>query len=231
MNKPVHIGQVYFILYFHEYCLKIERYMGGGYSLIIILVAIFGLLVIASLPLIVFSTVRVTFTIEHSSSVEEIQIAVKALFGLVIYETTIPLETLLEGGEEAVKASKEEEGLKGDLKEVIQLLKKTLGAKTSVLFFLRKTRFRTIQWETNFGMGNAASTAVVAELIMNTKVAIFTLLSHYSNLHSVPQLIVTPIYEVKTIQTYIRCMITFKLGHAMIAAIKLMKSQKNVQEA
>ena len=80
-------------------------------------------------------------------------------------------------------------------------------------------------------MGNAANTAVIAELVLNTKVAIFTLLSHYSNLHTIPQLIVTPIYEMKSIQTYMRCMITFKLGHAMIAVIKLMKSQRKVQEA
>ncbi|MCA0171570.1 DUF2953 domain-containing protein [Bacillus sp. RAR_GA_16] len=199
--------------------------------MIIAIAAILLLLIIASLPLIVFSTVRVTVIMEHSSMVEELQIAVRALFGLVVYETTIPLIELFEDGEEAIEKKEKEKGFKGGGKELIQVIKKAFRARKSFLFFLKKVRFKTIQWETNFGMGNAANTAVIAELVLNTKVAIFTLLSHYSNLHTIPQLIVTPIYEMKSIQTYMRCMITFKLGHAMIAVIKLMKSQRKVQEA
>ncbi|WP_273832547.1 DUF2953 domain-containing protein [Guptibacillus sedimenti] len=199
--------------------------------MIIAIAAILLLLIIASLPLIIFSTVRVTVIMEHSSTVEELQIAVRALFGLVVYETTIPLIELFEEGEESVKKKKKEKGLKGETKELVQVLKKAFRARKSFLFFLKRVRFKNVQWETNFGAGNAANTAVFAEIVMNAKVAIFTLLSHYSNLHTIPQLIVTPIYENKTIQTYMKCMITFKLGHAMIAVIKLMKSQKKLQEA
>ncbi|MDP4550935.1 DUF2953 domain-containing protein [Alkalihalobacillus macyae] len=197
--------------------------------MIIAIVAVFGLLLIASLPLIIFSTVKVTVTIEHSRAVEELQVDVKALFGLLLYSTAIPLKELLENGEEAIKDKAEETTFKGDIQELLKLFKKTHGAKDAVQFILEKTSVRKIQWETNFGMTNAANTAVGAELLLNAKIALFALLSHYSNLLTVPQLIVTPIYEMKTIQTYIKCMITFKLGHAMIAAIKLLKSQKNIQ--
>ncbi|MDQ0481283.1 DUF2953 domain-containing protein [Guptibacillus hwajinpoensis] len=197
--------------------------------MIIAIVAVFGLLLIASLPLIIFSTVKVTVTIEHSRAVEELQIDVKALFGLLLYSTAIPLKELLESGEEAIKDKAEETTVKGDIQELLKLFKKTNGAKDAVQFILEKTSVRKIQWETNFGMTNAANTAVGAELLLNAKIALFALLSHYSNLLTVPQLIVTPIYEMKTIQTYIKCMITFKLGHAMIAVIKLLKSQKNIQ--
>ena len=197
--------------------------------MIIAIVAVFGLLLIASLPLIIFSTVKVTVTIEHSRAVEELQIDVKALFGLLLYSTAIPLKELVESGEEAIKEKAEETTFKGDIQELLKLFKKTHGAKDAVQFILEKTSVRTIHWETNFGMTNAANTAVGAELLLNAKIALFALLSHYSNLLTVPQLIVTPIYEMKTIQTYIKCMITFKLGHAMIAVIKLLKSQKNIQ--
>ncbi|TKD67939.1 DUF2953 domain-containing protein [Pseudalkalibacillus hwajinpoensis] len=197
--------------------------------MIIAIVAVFGLLLIASVPLIIFSTVKVTVTIEHSRAVEELQIDVKALFGLLFYSTAIPLKELLESGEEAIKDKAEETTFKGDIQELLKLFKKTHGAKDAIQFILEKTSVRKIQWETNFGMTNAANTAVGAELLLNAKIALFALLSHYSNLLTVPQLIVTPIYEMKTIQTYIKCMITFKLGHAMIAVIKLMKSQKNIQ--
>ncbi|WP_226656291.1 DUF2953 domain-containing protein [Guptibacillus hwajinpoensis] len=199
--------------------------------MIIAIAAILLILIIASLPLIVFSTVRVTVIMEHSSTVEELQIAVRALFGLVVYETTIPLIDLFEDGEETIKKKEREKGFKGETKELIQVIKKAFRSRKSFLFFLKRVRFKNIQWETNFGMGNAANTAVFAELVLNAKVAIFAVLSHYSNLHTMPQLIVTPIYEMKTIQTYMRCMITFKLGHAMIAVIKLMKSQRKLQEA
>ena len=188
------------------------------------------ILLLTLLPLIIFSTVHVTVTIEHSAVVEELQIQVHAFFGLFIYSTTIPIKELLDGGEEVIKEKAEEKGIFRDLKELKTLLKKTLSARKSALFFLEKTRIKNIQWETNFGMENAANTAVGAELLLNLKVAILSLLSHHSNFLTVPQLIVTPIYEVKTIQTYLKCMITFKLGHAMIAVIKLMKSQKNLQE-
>ncbi|MBN8208617.1 DUF2953 domain-containing protein [Bacillus sp. NTK071] len=197
--------------------------------MIIAIVALFGLLLIASLPLIIFSTVKVTVTIEHSRAVEELQIDVQALFGLFVYSTAVPLKELLENGEDAIKEKAEETSFSGDIQELMKLIKKTLGARDAAQFILRKTSVRKIQWETNFGMTNAANTAVGAELLLNAKIAIFALLSHYSNLLTVPQLIVTPIYEVKTIQTYIKCMITFKLGHAMIAVIKLLKSQKNIQ--
>lgn len=197
--------------------------------MIIAIVALFGLLLIASLPLIIFSTVKITVTIEHSRAVEELQVDVKALFGLVLYSKAIPLKDLLENGEEAIKEKAEETTFKGEIHDLLTLIKKTHEAKDAVQFILEKTSVRKIQWETNFGLTNAANTAVGAELLLNAKIAFFALLSHYSNLLTVPQLIVTPIYEVKTIQTYIKCMITFKLGHAMIAVIKLLKSQKNIQ--
>ncbi len=201
-----------------------------GYSLIIALAVLVIILFLALLPLIIFSTVHVTVTIEHSALVEELKIQIQALFGLFIYSTTIPINDLLEGGEEVVKEKAEEKRISWDLKEVKNLLKKTISARKSAVFFLKKTRVKTIQWETNFGMENAANTAVGAELLLNLKVAILSLLSHHSNFLTVPQLIVTPIYEMKTVQTYLKCMITFKLGHAMIAVIKLMKSQKKLQE-
>ncbi len=208
-----------------------QKIKGERCVVIIAIAAILLILIIASLPLIVFSTVRVTVIMEHSSTVEELQIAVRALFGLVVYETTIPLIDLFEDGEETIKKKEREKGFKGETKELIQVIKKAFRSRKSFLFFLKRVRFKNIQWETNFGMGNAANTAVFAELVLNAKVAIFAVLSHYSNLHTMPQLIVTPIYEMKTIQTYMRCMITFKLGHAMIAVIKLMKSQRKLQEA
>ena len=198
--------------------------------MIIALAVLVIILFLALLPLIIFSTVHVTVTIEHSALVEELKIQIQALFGLFIYSTTIPINDLLEGGEEVVKEKAEEKRISWDLKEVKNLLKKTISARKSAVFFLKKTRVKTIQWETNFGMENAANTAVGAELLLNLKVAILSLLSHHSNFLTVPQLIVTPIYEMKTVQTYLKCMITFKLGHAMIAVIKLMKSQKKLQE-
>ncbi|WP_347549284.1 DUF2953 domain-containing protein [Pseudalkalibacillus hwajinpoensis] len=197
--------------------------------MVVVIVCAFVLLLIASLLLIIFSTVAVTVTMEHSSFVEELRVDVKALFGLFTYTTTIPLKELLEGGEEVVEEKASNKLRNGEIKDILRVVNKTLSARQSVLFFIGKARVRDVQWETNFGMGNAASTAVGAELLHNLKVAMFSLLSHYSNFLTVPQLIVTPIYEMKTIQTYIKCMITFKLGHAMIAVIKLMKSQKNVQ--
>ena len=210
----------------HVYSVEKRR----GYSLIIAVAVLVIILFLAILPLIIFSTVHVTVTIEHSALVEELKIQIQALFGMFIYSTTIPINDLLEGGEEVVKEKAEEKGISWDLKEVKNLLKKTISARKSAVFFLKKTRVKTIQWETNFGMDNAANTAVGAELLLNLKVAILSLLSHHSNFLTVPQLIVTPIYEMKTIQTYLKCMITFKLGHAMIAVIKLMKSQKKLQE-
>ncbi len=172
--------------------------------------------------------------IEHSRAVEEVVVDLSALFGLISHTATIPLIDLLEQKEEdlkeKVKEKKNFSPLKG-IKNTKKWIRRGIEAKPAASFMLRKTTFKTVQWETNIGIGNAATTAVGADVLLNTKIALFGILSHYTNLLAVPQLIVTPIYEMKTIQTYIRCMISFKLGHAMIAVIKLLKSQKKLQEA
>ncbi|WP_270179592.1 DUF2953 domain-containing protein [Alkalihalobacillus sp. CinArs1] len=194
---------------------------------------IFILLLLVTL-LILFSTVKLTLMVEHSKAVEEVAVEITALFGLISHSTTIPLNDLLEQKEEELKEKVREQKrfspLEGIKKSKIWF-SRGMESRKAASFMLRKTNIRTVQWETNIGIGNAATTAVGADLLLNTKIALFAVLSHYTNLLAVPQLIVTPMYEVKTIQTYIRCMITFKLGHAMIAVIKLLKSQKKLQEA
>lgn len=191
-------------------------------------------IIIVLLFLLLCSTVTLTIMVERSRSVEEVEVQISAFFGFLSHSTTIPLMEILEEQEEELKEKARKEkflsSLNG-LKNVKSWIKRAMGTRPAASFMLRKTNIKTIQWETNLGVGNAASTAVGANLLLNVKIAFFAILSHYTNLLTVPELIVTPIYEVKTVQTYIRCMITFKLGHAMIAVIKLMKSQKKLQEA
>ncbi|MCA0986361.1 hypothetical protein [Guptibacillus algicola] len=200
----------------------------------LIAVGIVVVLLLCLIMLILFSTVKVTVMVEHSRAVEEVVVDFSALFGIISHTATIPLIDLLEQKEEELIEKVEEQKsfspLKG-IKNVKKWVRRGMEAKPAASFMLRKTNIRTVQWETNIGVGNAATTAVGADVLLNSKIALFAILSHYTNLLAVPQLIVTPIYEMKTIQTYIKCMITFKLGHAMIAVIKLLKSQKKLQEA
>ena len=93
--------------------------------------------------------------------------------------------------------------------------------------FLKKVRVTKLEWYTAVGTGDAALTGMLTGAIWTVKGSIIGLISHYF-LHSksVPVMSVQPYFQMKVAQTTFKCMLQFRIGHAIVAGIKIIKFWK-----
>jgi hypothetical protein len=87
--------------------------------------------------------------------------------------------------------------------------------------FLKKIRLDHLHWSTTIGTGDAAETGTLIGFSWGIKSNIVGILSAYLTLRDFPKLSVTPDFNKKRLETELRCIIRFRIGHAMIAGIRI----------
>lgn len=106
------------------------------------------------------------------------------------------------------------------------LLEEVFNLHVIVKKFFQKVAIKKFEWETLIGVGDAAYTAIAAGALWTMKGSIISLLSHYLQLKEMPKLSITPHFQAAVIQTRLTCMIQFRIGHAILAGLKLIKFWK-----
>ncbi len=92
--------------------------------------------------------------------------------------------------------------------------------------FLKKISVKQFEWHTLIGIGDAAHTGVISGAIWAIKGSIIGMLSHYLNFKEMPHIMVTPHFQAVVSQTKIKCIFQFRIGHAILAGLKLIKFWK-----
>ncbi len=200
-----------------------------------VIVAIIPILII----LLMVMKLSITIFFQHAQDDDECRITFKTLFGLIRYTIRIPLIKLDKQSPGIVVSHKEtvnnvsersQKTTKYTPREIIHSFKVTKEFMRHVVHlneivkkFLAHVSITTFEWQTRIGTGDAAYTGMVAGLGWSLKYGVVALLSKYMKLKTIPMLTITPCFQQAVSETKFVCMIHFRIGHAMLAGIRIMK--------
>ncbi|CAI9393817.1 DUF2953 domain-containing protein [Bacillus sp. T2.9-1] len=179
----------------------------------------------------------------HKKDNDDLKIELRALFGLIKYKKTIPLikidedsptlvmkeETELQGKQETVEETKQfsASDLLIFLSNLKELLNHVVQFHRIVRSFLAKLTIKHIEWSSIVGLGDAAHTGMISGAIWAVKGSIIGIISNYMKLKDMPKINIYPQFQGMASETLFSCMIQFRIGHAMMAGIKLVKYWKD----
>ncbi|MGY4689217.1 DUF2953 domain-containing protein [Salibacterium sp. K-3] len=88
--------------------------------------------------------------------------------------------------------------------------------------FLNKWKIKRFSWKTRFGTGDAAWTGLLSGLSWSVKQTAAGLLSAVMQMTCRPEVDVSPDFQNRQFETELTCMVTVRLGHAIITGIRVM---------
>jgi len=173
---------------------------------------------------------------------DEIEVVIKALFGLIRYDLKIPVirftgrsiifkkeSSSSNAGipssaenENEIDAEKVQRAI-DKLKAIMQL---TYDLRGIVSDSLSKVRLLEWKWRTSVGTEDAVWTALATGFVWSAKSAITGIVSQVMTLAAPPQLEVTPQYNKAAFKTEWSCKANIRLGYALLALMRLVKRMK-----
>ncbi|MBU8905191.1 DUF2953 domain-containing protein [Desertibacillus haloalkaliphilus] len=107
-----------------------------------------------------------------------------------------------------------------DLKNFLQHV---IGFHQIVKRFMRHISIHKFEWRSQLGLGDAAQTGMIVGMGWSLKGAIVGILSHYMRLKQNPKVSIDPTYNQQASYTNMTCMISFRIGHAIVATIMIVR--------
>jgi hypothetical protein len=193
--------------------------------------------------ILLFIKLKVIIDYYHGNDNDHLKITVEGLLGLFKYRIDVPVIKVDEDSPSLVMKEKTELGQKEkdqtegrkqisaedllrSMKDAKELLKHVVGLYKIVRQFFKKVAVEYLEWHTVVGVGDAAYTGIIAGAFWTVKGSLLGLLSNYMKLKQLPVVTITPSFQGTISQTSFKCMIRFRIGHAIFAGIKLIKFWK-----
>ncbi|MDR6224553.1 DUF2953 domain-containing protein [Desmospora profundinema] len=88
--------------------------------------------------------------------------------------------------------------------------------------FLGHVKCERLTWKSHLGTGDAAETGVLTGLAWGVKTSLVGFMGSYIRWVVRPHLDVVPYFQERRLETDLDCMIRFRLGHAILAVIRLL---------
>ncbi|WP_332689866.1 DUF2953 domain-containing protein [Halalkalibacter lacteus] len=110
-----------------------------------------------------------------------------------------------------------------DLRWLRDFLEHVVGLHKIVRRFLKKVRVNRFTWHSGIGVGDAAYTAQLAGAIWALKGSIIGLIGNSMRMKFMPKLSIDPHFQAVVSYTYLSCMFSFRIGHAIVAGLMLLK--------
>jgi hypothetical protein len=196
--------------------------------------------------LIIFTKLTILVNYYHHNDNDDLKVEFRVWFGLIKYKINVPLIKIDDdspsivvkshshmGGGPAKDANPEHKVTQVTKKDVLtnlknaqELLHRVFNLHAIVRKFFQKVTIKKIEWQSLIGVGDAAYTGMAAGALWAIKGGITGLLSHYLKLKASPQISITPHFQAAIIQTRLTCIFQFRIGHAILAGLKLIKFWK-----
>lgn len=189
---------------------------------------------------ILILTTKITISINyyHHNDNDDLKIELKAWYGLIKRKFHIPLikidedspSIVIKSHQQNEDASEEKnhkvhqitrKDLIQRLKMTKEIIEKVVGMHVIIRKFLNKVTIKQFEWHSLIGLGDAAHTGTFTGALWTVKGSLLGLVSHYVKMKKMPEVSITPHFQLATVQTQLKCMIQFRIGHAMLAGIKL----------
>ncbi|MFT4414986.1 DUF2953 domain-containing protein [Fredinandcohnia humi] len=196
-------------------------------------------LIILILLVIAFTKLTIYFQLNHSHDNDDIKIKFSIWFGLIHYTINVPAVKVDEDSpsivfketrQSNVSERKEKQNKKYSFKNFLAsiqdwktLLNRIFGMTAIIKRFIKKITITKFEWHSHIGVGDAAHTGVLAGLGWSIKGTLVGLISQYMRLKTCPDYSITPSFQKAVSETKFVCMIHFRIGHAMVAGMRLIK--------
>lgn len=190
--------------------------------------------------LMILTKITIYLNYRHLNDDDHLKIELRAWFGLIRYKKSIPLIKVDEDSPSLIVKSKgqdESENMSKitshemlrSLKKYQEILEHVFQLHTIVKKFLKKVSIHKLEWYSIIGVGDAAYTGTITGALWAIKGSITGLFSRYFSVREMPKLMVYPNFQQVITQTELSCMFQFRIGHAMVAGIKLVKFWKGAR--
>lgn len=212
---------------------------------------IWWLIILGLLTLLILILIRTRLFIEidvkHTRDHNHIQILFKAWKGLIKYRYEVPLVAVDDESASVVIKEEKAAGPTGDnekeskkkitpqdvinrIKQAKKLLEHVVGFHRIVRLFLSHITIHKIMWKTAIGVGDAAKTGTLTGIIWTLKGSIMGIISQYMRLSKQPIIEVYPHFQQTITHTELTCIVSFRIGHAMGAALRLVKFWRGIRK-
>jgi len=206
-----------------------------------VLLAILVFTVLAFIILI--TRVKINFDYFHDNDDDHLLVTVKAWGGLLKYKMDVPVIKVDDNSPAIVakkktktgpqETLKKEETTQIDNKDILnsihdfrEILTHIVGLHKIIREFLKKVTICNITWHTMVGVGDAAATAVITGALWAAKGGMIGMLSQYMKLTERPIVTISPSFQQPISSTSFTCILQIRVGHAILAGIKLVKYWK-----
>jgi len=195
--------------------------------------------------LLLLSILKITILVRyyHKKDNDDLTIEIRLLFGLIKIKKKIPLikiddnspsivikeETKMGDSSEPVSEETKQIGahdIMTMLSNAQKILQHIVNLHRIVKYFCSKLKIKNMEWSTIIGLGDAAHTGMISGAVWAGKGAIIGIISRYMKLMDMPKINIYPHFQGVASETLFTCMIQFRLGHAMMAGIKLVRFWK-----
>jgi hypothetical protein len=193
--------------------------------------------------LIIFTKITIYLNYYHYKDDDNLKIEFRIWFGLIRYKKNIPLIKVDDHSPSIIV--KETENGNGDtnqddenvrmltaqklintLKNFREILEHVFQLNNIIKKFFKRVTVKRFEWNSIIGLGDAVHSGMAAGALWAIKGGILGLLSHYLRLKEMPRLMVQPHFQQMITHTELTCIFQFRIGHAMLAGLKLVKLWK-----
>lgn len=189
------------------------------------------------LTIIFITTLQISIHFKRNGKDDKVKTNIKAWFGLIDIRTEVPIIDFsedLSGTESQLNIESPNETIdKSEFKvkpsEIMQVnqriyhwIKKIHDLHKIVKRFLKRVRLDKLEWHSAIGTGDAAQTGVLTGVSWGIKSSLIGLISSYVTLRALPRIHVQPLFQEKRVETELKCMIRFRIGHAILAGIRIL---------
>jgi hypothetical protein len=189
--------------------------------------------------LIIFSKITIYLNYYHHKDDDNLKVEIRLWFGLIRIKKQIPLikvddnspSIILKESEKSNEETENNEKVKqitpqkliNSLKNFREIIEHVFQLNSIVKNFLKKVTIQRFEWQSAIGVGDAVYTGVAAGALWSVKGAIVGVLSNYLRMKEMPKIMVQPNFQQMVTSTDLLCMFQFRIGHAMLAGLKIVK--------
>nr|WP_144924164.1 DUF2953 domain-containing protein [Paenibacillus bovis] len=180
------------------------------------------LCIIAFTLLILIMNIKFEFIIKIHTPQNTISLKIITLYGLVRIKREFQLSEFVSKLNEREQDFVEEDST-ASLDTIFPVLKVLYK---DIVMFIKKIKIYILEWSSQIGLGDAASSAIGAGTVWSIKGTIIAFLQSKLNFKRSPEIKVIPDFQGFSAQTYIKCMLKLKAGNAIWTGYKVLKTWK-----
>ncbi|MFS0654578.1 DUF2953 domain-containing protein [Bacillus sp. 179-C3.3 HS] len=191
--------------------------------------------------LLLFMKVTISFVYSHANDNDDIELKVTTLYGIIRIKKDIPMVRvntedqtidIRETKMASTKTPSQETDTmhkkvgKRDVRRILHLMERITKEIVDVNRIMRQffihMKITSFHWSTWIGFHDAALTGVAAGGVWSVKGALLAFLQEHLTFKEKPVYEVIPAFQHQVSQTHFTCIAYFRIGHAMVAAIRLL---------